>query len=294
MAKNTPHAGKSVPPASHANRDERYAAGKALRDRVPREQHGEWKAPRNRPDPVDLVIESSKGRIPELIPIRYGRMSVSPFTFYRGAALNMAADLAATPDTGIRVQACGDCHLIELRWIRDAGTARDFRHQRFRRDAAGPVGVGCQAARCQLRARCAVERFRRRRTARCRAGLRAFVSQVDREVCRHACTGRLVRGRRHGRRSGSRFRRRKRGAAAQTPRQGRGEQRPRKRLSQARGRQRQPVRHQGQPAARLSPSDASTCRRTAKISSTRSPPTGRRFPTIAGCCSIVTGSWTSP
>ena len=93
---------------------QRYAAGKALRDRVPREQHGEWKAPRDRPDPVDLIIESSKGRIPELIPIRYGRMSVSPFTFYRGAALNMAADLAGTPHTGIRVQACGDCHLMNF------------------------------------------------------------------------------------------------------------------------------------------------------------------------------------
>ena len=114
MVKQSPHAGKSVPPAPHANREERYAAGKALRDRVPREQHGEWKAPRDRPDPVDLVIESSKGRIPELIPIRYGRMSVSPFTFYRGAALNMAADLAGTPHTGIRVQACGDCHLMNF------------------------------------------------------------------------------------------------------------------------------------------------------------------------------------
>src|SRR5437762_5103731 len=97
--------------APTANRAERYAAGKALRDRVPREQHGEWKAPNNRRDPVDLVIASSKGRVPGLIPIRYGRMSVSPFTFYRGTALNMAADLADTPRAGIRTQVCGDCHL---------------------------------------------------------------------------------------------------------------------------------------------------------------------------------------
>ncbi len=132
---------------------------------MPREQHGEWKAPRDRPDPVDLVIESSKGRIPELIPIRYGRMSVSPFTFYRGAALNMAADLAATPHTGIRVQACGDCHLMNFGGFATPERRRDLRHQRFRRDAAGPVGVGCQAARGELRARCAVERIRRRRPA---------------------------------------------------------------------------------------------------------------------------------
>jgi uncharacterized protein (DUF2252 family) len=58
--------------------------------------------------------QSNQGRIPELIPTRYGRMLKSPFTFYRGAALNMAADLAVTPATGLRVQACGDCHLLNF------------------------------------------------------------------------------------------------------------------------------------------------------------------------------------
>ncbi|MDS4069777.1 MAG: DUF2252 family protein, partial [Candidatus Competibacter sp.] len=101
-------------PALSPNRAARYAAGKALRDRVPREQHGEWQPPRDRRHPVDLVIESSHGRIPELVPIRYGRMSVSPFTFYRGAANLMAADLAGTPATGVRVQVCGDCHLLNF------------------------------------------------------------------------------------------------------------------------------------------------------------------------------------
>ena len=110
-----PRTGKTAPaPSRPASYAERYAAGKALRDRVPREQHGEWKAPRNRHNPVDLVIASSKGRIPELIPIRYGRMSVSPFTFYRGTALNMAADLAGTPNIGVRTQVCGDCHLLNF------------------------------------------------------------------------------------------------------------------------------------------------------------------------------------
>src|SRR5206468_9119536 len=107
--------GKSAAASARpANRAERYAAGKALRDRVPREQHGEWNPPKNRHDPVDLVIASSEGRVPGLIPIRYGRMSVSPFTFYRGTALNMAADLAGTPYTGIRTQVCGDCHLMNF------------------------------------------------------------------------------------------------------------------------------------------------------------------------------------
>ncbi len=94
--------------------DELYEEGKRLRDKCPRQSHGAWQAPGNRPDPVSLLVQSSKGRIPQLIPVRYGRMMQTPFTFYRGAALNMAADLAATPITGLRVQACGDCHLLNF------------------------------------------------------------------------------------------------------------------------------------------------------------------------------------
>jgi uncharacterized protein (DUF2252 family) len=99
---------------SHPTRDELYAMGKSLRDKCPRQDHAAWKAPHNRPDPLALMEESNKGRMRELIPIRHGRMLQSPFTFYRGAALNMAADLAGTPATGIRVQACGDCHLANF------------------------------------------------------------------------------------------------------------------------------------------------------------------------------------
>lgn len=110
-----PRTGKAAPKSVlPASRGERYAAGKALRRRVPREQHGEWTPSHNRRDPVELVIESSKGRIPELIPIRYGRMMVSPFTFYRGTANIMAADLASTPVSGLQAQLCGDCHLLNF------------------------------------------------------------------------------------------------------------------------------------------------------------------------------------
>jgi uncharacterized protein (DUF2252 family) len=96
------------------SRDDRHAAGKALREAVPRAKHAEWTPPKNRRNPVDMVVESSKGRVRELIPIRYGRMAVSPFTFYRGTANIMAADLASTPATGMRAQLCGDCHLLNL------------------------------------------------------------------------------------------------------------------------------------------------------------------------------------
>jgi uncharacterized protein (DUF2252 family) len=90
------------------------AMGKSRREACPREAHAAWQPTANRPDPVRLLVESSKGRMPELIPMRYGRMLQSPFTFFRGAALNMAADLGATPVNGFRVQACGDCHLCNF------------------------------------------------------------------------------------------------------------------------------------------------------------------------------------
>lgn len=94
--------------------EDRLAAGKALRDRCPRKSHAAWKAPAKRADPIALLIASSKGRLPGLLPIRYGRMMVSPFTFYRGAAAVMAGDLATTPVTGLKLQACGDCHLLNF------------------------------------------------------------------------------------------------------------------------------------------------------------------------------------
>ena len=93
---------------------ERIAKGKALRDVASRIAQKEWKPPADRPDPVDLLIENCKGRVEELIPIRFGRMMVSPFTFYRGAAAIMASDLSHTPSTGQTLIACGDCHLLNF------------------------------------------------------------------------------------------------------------------------------------------------------------------------------------
>jgi uncharacterized protein (DUF2252 family) len=91
--------------------EERMAAGKALREKVPRTAHGEYVPAARRPDPVEFLMKADRGRLPELLPIRYGRMRSSPFAFFRGAAALMAADLAGTPATGLRVQACGDCHV---------------------------------------------------------------------------------------------------------------------------------------------------------------------------------------
>jgi uncharacterized protein (DUF2252 family) len=96
---------------SHPSAQEREARGKAARNETPRRRHGRWEPARNRPDPISLLEEQAASRVPELVPIRYGRMMVSPFTFYRGAALIMASDLAATPRSGLTTQICGDAHL---------------------------------------------------------------------------------------------------------------------------------------------------------------------------------------
>ena len=90
---------------------ERTAAGKAARRVVPRTTLGGWTVSADRPDPVEVLTDQASGRLPDLVPIRNGRMLVSPFAFYRGGAAVMAADLAATPSSGIRVQLCGDAHL---------------------------------------------------------------------------------------------------------------------------------------------------------------------------------------
>jgi uncharacterized protein (DUF2252 family) len=104
-----------VPEQTHTLKvEERLARGKALRDRASRKAQKDWKPPADRPDPVELLIESSKGRVEELLPIRYGRMMVSPFTFYRGAAAIMASDLSCTPATGLTLAADGDCHLLNF------------------------------------------------------------------------------------------------------------------------------------------------------------------------------------
>jgi uncharacterized protein (DUF2252 family) len=98
----------------HLTPDERSARGKAARAEVPRSAHATWEPPSTRPDPVELLERQATTRVPELVPIRYGRMLVSPFTFYRGAAAVMASDLASTPRSGLRAQTCGDAHLANF------------------------------------------------------------------------------------------------------------------------------------------------------------------------------------
>ncbi|MFD0277368.1 DUF2252 domain-containing protein [Kitasatospora sp. NPDC127111] len=101
----------------HATPEERAALGRNARRRAPRSSHAGWEPAKRRPDPLGILAAQSARRVPELVPIRYGRMIESPFRFYRGAAAIMASDLAGSPDSGIRAQLCGDAHMLNFRLL---------------------------------------------------------------------------------------------------------------------------------------------------------------------------------
>src|SRR5882762_7765443 len=96
---------------SRLSLDERLGKGRTARDRTPPSSHADWSPAADRPDPVGLLEQQDRTREPDLVPVRHGRMMVSPFTFYRGAAKIMAADLKDTPVAGLDAQLCGDAHL---------------------------------------------------------------------------------------------------------------------------------------------------------------------------------------
>src|SRR5881398_1123009 len=96
---------------AHPSPDERAAHGLSAREHIPLDSPAGWRPAADRPDPVDLLAEQNTTREPDLVPVRHGRMMVSPFTFYRGAAKIMATDLKDTPNAGLDVQLCGDAHL---------------------------------------------------------------------------------------------------------------------------------------------------------------------------------------
>ena len=121
-------------------------AGKEARAKVPRELNATFEPGPDRPDPVSLLEEQAKSRVQELVPIRYGRMLVSPFTFFRGAALIMASDLSTTPCSGLTAQLCGDAHLSNFGVFGTPERRLIFDCNDFDETHPGPVGVGRQAA----------------------------------------------------------------------------------------------------------------------------------------------------
>ena len=119
--------------------EQRIAAGKALRNKYPRAKQGDYKPSPDRADPVSILEEQGKSRLPDLVPIRYARMLTSPFAFLRGAAAIMAADLAASaPTSGIVVQACGDMHVANFGVFASAERNLVFGINDFDETLAGP------------------------------------------------------------------------------------------------------------------------------------------------------------
>jgi uncharacterized protein (DUF2252 family) len=106
--------GVLAPPHELLTPEEWRQRGREKRKQAPLSSHGQWEPPADRPDPVGTLEEQARTRVPDLVPIRYGRMAASPFAYFRGAAAPMAWDLAHTPASGIRVQACGDAHLLNF------------------------------------------------------------------------------------------------------------------------------------------------------------------------------------
>jgi uncharacterized protein (DUF2252 family) len=154
------------------------AAGRALRKKVPRERHGEYDPPPKREDPVAILEEQAKTRLPSLVPIRYARMLASPFAFLRGSAAVMAADLASTPVTGLQVQACGDMHVANFGVFASAERNLVFGINDFDETLPGPwewdlkrlaasAAVACRflggdRTLCEDAARAAVRSYRKR------------------------------------------------------------------------------------------------------------------------------------
>jgi hypothetical protein len=137
----------------HFTPAERAARGRAERAEVPRSVHGDWEPAGNRRDPVELLEEQARTRLPDLVPLRYGRMVASPFAFFRGGAYLMAADLAGVHRTGLHAQLCGDAHIANFGAFAAPDPNPDLQHQRFRRDPSRAVRVGPETARGQPRGR---------------------------------------------------------------------------------------------------------------------------------------------
>src|SRR4051812_48340874 len=117
---------------------QRMAVGKAARDSSPRSAYAKWRPAADRPDPVAVLEGESATRVPELVPIRYGRMLVSPFTFFRGGAALMAGDIGPLPNSGLRVQLCGDAHLSNFGAFASPERSLVFDINDFDETAPGP------------------------------------------------------------------------------------------------------------------------------------------------------------
>ncbi|HET7589768.1 MAG TPA: DUF2252 domain-containing protein [Solirubrobacterales bacterium] len=169
---------------------DRAAAGKAARSQAPRSSHAGWEPSEDRQDPLAILARQEASRVPELVPIRHGRMAASPFAFFRGAAAVMAADLAGAPASGIRVQACGDAHLSNFGAFAAPDRRLVFDLNDFDESLPAPWEWDVKRLAASFAIAARESGFRRRersaavRTAACayRDSMRAFASQRNLEV----------------------------------------------------------------------------------------------------------------
>ena len=201
---------------------ERVARGKAARAEVPRDSHAVFDPPKDRPDPIALLEEQAQTRVPELVPIRWGRMMVSPFTYYRGAALPMASDLATTPVSGLAVQACGDAHLSNFGLFGSAERRLVFDVNDFDETLPGPWEWDVKRLAASLEVAARENGFPTKQRREIVLAAVSRYRQAMRAVRRHDEPGRLVRARRRHRAPGP-VRFPAPGAAAQGPGQGPGQ-----------------------------------------------------------------------
>ena len=179
-------------PVEHLSRADRAARGKDARTAAPLESHREFSPGRGR-DPIGLLLGQAKSRVPELVPVRHGRMLVSPFTFYRGAALPMAADLATTPASGLRVQLCGDAHLSNFGAFASPERNLVFDVNDFDETLPGPFEWDVKRLAASLAVAGASQRLPRQGPAQDRAGGGRTLPHRDARVRRADLPGRLVR-----------------------------------------------------------------------------------------------------
>ena len=181
-----PVAARDVPAADRA------ASGRARRSETPRSSHAAWEPRADRPDPIALLEEQAAERVPELVPIRYGRMSASPFAFYRGAAYVMASDLAGTPQTGIRVQLCGDAHLANFGGFASAERQLLFDLDDFDETLPGPWEWDVKRLAASVAVAGRENGFEAKRRAAIGPPIGPRVPTGDPQVRHHEDTGRLV------------------------------------------------------------------------------------------------------
>ena len=290
------------PRAPELTREQRVARGKAARAEVPRSSHAEFTVPPDRPDPVALLEGQGLDRVPELLPIRYGRMASSAFAFFRGAALPMASDLARTPRSGLMVQACGDAHLANFGAFASPERNLVFDINDFDETLPGPWEWDVKRLATSLEI---AGRSRDYSTKERRGIVLAAVAAYRRAMREFAgmdALERLVRPRRHGRIEAARHRPARAAASA--------------RCSRATSRRRSTKDNLGAlgrfasvdggrprlnaepplvvPIRDLVGSAAEHKKMEQRAADTSCMPTARRSPPSDGSCWTATGSWTWP